>query len=300
MISNFFNWLLTLIAGRTSRGDQRLFLIAFMRGKFEGQWTLQWATERKRGQVFRLEWTLFRNLCSFDLSRSGEGNYLTLHAAVPGISFWLSGPIRLRLDGWAKWNEKYGGYPGSHAYNTFKFFEVRFFDNAIWWSFLKFDWGWSSKMPKWMDGNFHPIDFLFGRMKCETEILGTFEVVIPMPEGSYPATVKLEERTWKRPRLPWKDTVRKSADVRMKEGIPHEGKGENSWDCGKDALFGINTKAETIEEAIAETVKAVLKSRRRYDGNAMAMYPPPPGKKVVDENQLVFSFETAAENAKPA
>ena len=68
-----------------------------------------------------------------------------------------------------------------------------------------------------------------------------------MPEGKYPAHVKRERRTWKRPRW-FTPLVRGYWDVDVESGIPVPGKGENSWDCDDDAIFASSfsvNKAET-------------------------------------------------------
>lgn len=83
-----------------------------------------------------------------------------------------------------------------------------------------------------------------------------------MPEGCYPATVKIEERTWKRPR--WFRKTRVDAYVDIPDGIPHEGKGTASWNCGEDGLFGCGCEGDSIEKAVGHTVATVLDYRRRY------------------------------------
>ncbi len=277
MISRFINRILIFVFGLLPDGDQRVILFSRQDGWSEGSWRFRFNTGKKTGLLFRAEWNLWTNFCFFAIKRGGEDGNLLLQIAFPPVALWFELPFRPNLDSprWDKWNVKYGGYPGSAKYTTFDFFELRIFSNAIWWSFLKFDWGWSCKMPKWMDGNFHPIDFLFGTMKYRAELLSTKQVLIPMPEGAYPASVTLEFCTWKRPRLPWVSARRKTAKVDLSIGIPHEGKGENSWDCGTDALHSLSVGASTVEEAISKTVESVLGSRRKYDGNVMAKYPAP-------------------------
>lgn len=108
---------------------------------------------------------------------------------------------------------------------------------------------------------FNLADLLLGRRKCTTEIIGSGETLIPMPEGSYRATYKTERRTWKRPRSFFK-LQRVDFWLDIPGGIPHEGKGENSWDCGEDGLCGIG--GETLEKAIGAAVSSVLNDRKRY------------------------------------
>src|SRR5690606_25314615 len=71
--------------------------------------------------------------------------------------------------------------------------------------------------------------------------------------------------TWKRPRWPFATRIRRvQIDMDKDEQIPVMGKGENSWDCGEDATYGITVAADTIEAGVAKLVESILRSRRRY------------------------------------
>jgi hypothetical protein len=89
-------------------------------------------------------------------------------------------------------------------------------------------------------------DALFGRPKHSLEVLS--EQDITMPEGKYPAHVKRERRTWKRPRW-FTPLVREYWDVDVEGGIPVPGKGENSWDCDDDAIFASSFSVNNAETA---------------------------------------------------
>lgn len=112
---------------------------------------------------------------------------------------------------------------------------------------------------------------IIGRTKCDTEVTAEGECHIPMPEGNYVGKWKKEQRTWRhitrRGRL-WDRifgvTIRTSVDLDIEGGIPVEGKGENSWDCGMDGIFGVS--GNTVEDAIANAVRACLRDRQRYGG----------------------------------
>lgn len=239
---------------------------------YHGRWWMHaW------GRTFRFSWHLWTDFCGASINADDEDG-LRFHAAFPPVAIWFTVPIPahkwLSKPFWDKWNQKYGGYPGSNKYSDFNFFSIRVFDWAIWWDFLKFDWGWSNQMPRWMHGSWHFLDTILGEQKYTNEVLSTHEVLIPMPEGSYPATVKLELATWKRARWPFKKSVRRS-DIDIPVGIPHQGKGENSWDCGEDALYGQSGgECWTVDKAISGVVESALSYRRKYDGNTMAVYPP--------------------------
>lgn len=107
-------------------------------------------------------------------------------------------------------------------------------------------------------------EWLLGRWNCTHTKGDPSEVYVPMPEGSYRAIATPEEFVWRRRFGITKRRSRVWLDI--PGGIPHSGKGENSWDCGDDGLFGIG--GNSVEEAIANAVKSSLKSRRKYGHNS--------------------------------
>lgn len=118
-----------------------------------------------------------------------------------------------------------------------------------------------------MDGKnhvFHWKDFLLGKSQYSTKEIETRNILVPMPEKSYEATAKLFESSWKRPRGFVKKITRVEIDI--PGGIPHEGKGENSWDMGHDATFSMTTPAKTIALGVGNLVGSVLNSRVKYGG----------------------------------
>lgn len=155
------------------------------------------------------------------------------------VDYTLPGPI---VDGWGRFGWRFGCDPHE----------------------------WNSKTPKWRDGSFYPYEALmrglFGRERCEKATLSTHAVMVPMPEGSYAATVTIDERTWTRARIPWPTQVRRSASIDIEKGIPVPGKGENSWDCGDDAIFGTGSNEPSIAAAIGAAVRAATETRLRHGG----------------------------------
>ena len=124
---------------------------------------------------------------------------------------------------------------------------------------------WSSRGPRWKHGlRLNIPDFIFGRTTHKSEVVSTHAVIVPMPEKAYPATVTITRDIWRRKRWPFAWIRRTSSWIDIPCGIPHSGKGENSWDCGDDGLFGCGAEEPTCEAAIAAAVKSVLKSRKRY------------------------------------
>lgn len=144
---------------------------------------------------------------------------------------------------------------------------------ALWWEFWHPRHEWTSGTPRWRHGNFNLTDFVLGQRAYSTVEDEPVLVVIPMPEASYPAAVTMETATWKRPRWPWPLIIR-CADVELldttdgKPGyIPVPGKGENSWDCGPDGIFGSSFPAKSVEEAIGKMVGSALQDRKRNGGS---------------------------------
>ena len=122
---------------------------------------------------------------------------------------------------------------------------------------------WASADPWWVRGVSIDLKRVFlGRQRCDVETMReNIPIVVPMPEGNYHGTAKIKRYTWKRAR--WFAHTRESAEIDIPGGgIPHSGKGENSWDCGDDGLCGIG--GDSIEDAIGNAVKSVLRDRRRY------------------------------------
>lgn len=115
--------------------------------------------------------------------------------------------------------------------------------------------------------------------KVESEVGAT----VYMPEGEYPVTVKLVRRqiVWRVGPYKWHRRSKKRlvfdlpgkrfewfGDLEAPNGIPFPGKGENSWDCGQDGLYGLYQRVKNrgawVEEMTTSATQSVLSSRRRY------------------------------------
>lgn len=119
--------------------------------------------------------------------------------------------------------------------------------------------------PKWWHIYIWPKDIILGPAKYSERILRTSRVEVPMPEATYPATVQIQEATWKRPRWPW-PLRRIRAEITPDKPIPFPGKGENSWDCGEDATHSMTCGATNEQGAVSALVKSVLDDRYRHGG----------------------------------
>lgn len=148
-------------------------------------------------------------------------------------------------------------------------FSLRVHDWAIWWSLGVDDQGWTSARPRWRDGSWRPLGWNMRR--GEPRLVEERRVLVPMPERSYRGVAKRHEAQWGFTKLPpWFDRHASIVDIEMDPGeqIPIPGKGENSWDCDEDAIFGTGGgQAQTIEDAIGQLVASALRDRRRRSGD---------------------------------
>jgi hypothetical protein len=162
----------------------------------------------------------------------------------------------------------------------FKKCKVYWFEgDLVWQLFAEDSWIYprEEKLMFWQCGHFNPMNFIFGRLVHSKEDLGGADIMVPMPEGPYPARVEFERRTWRRKRWPWWPLTKTQSGswVNCKIGIPFEGKGENSWDCGEDAVYACGSSETTTWGAAAHYTKTVLQNRERYGKAEPGAYPHP-------------------------
>lgn len=211
-------------------------------------------------QSLRIEWLHGRISAGMSLRFDRSEREAQVHIALPGFTYYLSVdglPRRLFELLPMKWKrEEHGGYERQIG--------VRFNDGAIWVDLWSDPMDWRSSDPKWMQFSIHLDDLIFGKTKYSTRTLEERAIKIAMPEGMYDATAKREASSWLRPRWPWRPFSKRRITVQIDipTGIGIPGKGENSWDCGDDAIFGKSCSAETIEEAIGKVIASALKTRR--------------------------------------
>lgn len=143
---------------------------------------------------------------------------------------------------------------------------IRIFDNAIWIDIWVNENEWRRDWPFWKKTHrISPADILLGRPEhCEGEV-SEHQVMVKMPEGEYPAKVKMFTSTWKRPRWPFAKRLRR-ADIEPETPIPLPGKGENSWDMDDDATYSMTCPAESPEEAAIRLAASVIRDREKYGG----------------------------------
>lgn len=179
----------------------------------------------------------------FGISVRNDDEDTCFHAALPPLSFYLSLPCMFRSEGE---------------------FHVSVHDWSIWFSPWEHLWEWKRDDPWWRRGvSLNIPDLVFGRTQVETSVLReNIPVEIPMPEGSYRGTAKVECRIWRRPR--WLPTARISTWIEVPKGIPHAGKGENSWDCGDDGVWATGCEGDDVQKAAEHFRDVVIRNRKRY------------------------------------
>ena len=128
-------------------------------------------------------------------------------------------------------------------------------------------WGeWRKVDPWWVRGvSLDLRRMVLGKRVYESEELALVPCVIPMPEGDYRAVAKVKRVT--RGFSRWFKRTANEVTLDIPKGIPFAGKGESSYDCDDDGLFGIS--GSSIDDAIRRAQDAVNDSRRRY-GHATA------------------------------
>jgi hypothetical protein len=215
--------------------------------------------------VVRIEWDLGRLGLGFRFAMTPHDEDTARgYVQVPGVAFYwgygapFHGSFRRVVialaGGKSDVSEQFGGREVC----------VYWHEGSLQWSFWVDPAGWTNSRPKWRNGHLDFRDLLFGKPEYESIEIKSATIRVPMPERTYEGRCVLSEDVWKRPRgLPRR---RRRAHIDMKEPIPFPGKGENSWDCGEDALHGLTTDARTVGDAIGAVVSSVMNSRERHGG----------------------------------
>lgn len=200
---------------------------------------------------FRIEWHLWSNHCHLSADVGGDEEQLQFSVAVPPVAVWfaIQAPLLRRL------------VPERTREMQLSMFE---------WSIRLVLWGreheWIRSDPWWVRGVHLDLkDAILGKAKfTSTETAPEVPIEILLDDRIYTGTAKFERCTWKRPL--WFTKVRDSVWINMDQGhgLPHAGKGENSWDCGDDALCGFGVNGSNVEEAIQHGIDTVNGYRKRW------------------------------------
>ena len=137
---------------------------------------------------------------------------------------------------------------------------VRIFGGSIWVDIWNDDSGWSSDDVKhlpWNGGgwkfNWSFQDFLLGKSRFEKELISDEDDrQVVMPEGTYPARVRIYRARWPRARDPFSWRHQYMHEVKVRDGVPHPGKGTMAHNCGDDATFSLSfTEKEQLPAHVA-------------------------------------------------
>lgn len=137
-------------------------------------------------------------------------------------------------------------------------------DGTLW---LEFMWdSWSDATGGKRRGYqkaLHIKDWITGKRTYSETTRSEHNVVIEMPEGNYPARVKLVTRYWHYQR--WFTKAWNSAEIDLYKPIPvpaKEGIVELVGDYD-DAIYSMSCPAETVEDAVRALQSSVDRDRRR-------------------------------------
>jgi hypothetical protein len=209
----------------------------------------------ERGQVARVEWHHSRHPSSLACEVSTGGgdceDELTFRLSLVFASYYLT--FSGFLSRWRRHERTTGiGLSGDHLVIQWRC------DDSSWSSRTgpAAGWQWSCFV----------LDKLLGGAKYREGEPETHRIAVPMPEATYHGTCVLSADSWKRP-LWFRKTVRR-AKVDMDEGqqVPFPGKGENSWDCGEDGIFGMTCPAASVDDAVRAIQESANRQRRKYGG----------------------------------
>jgi hypothetical protein len=221
-------------------------------------------TDEKELGGISVEYQLFRKGPSITASFTADPWNIKLHLGLGRL-----GQVFIGFERWRPvlWFAKHV-LPKNpkHGYPEEREIDISLHDRLICWSIwrepgvsrrgdrLNVVWSWD----RW----------LFGSPELAKSVLDFGTTVVPMPEGPYDAKWQVEEwtRTWPRFRRP---KTSKHGEISVDGGIYVPGKGENSWDCGDDAIFSVGCNEGTEQALVAKYVESVYRSRLNYGGTVV-------------------------------
>jgi hypothetical protein len=257
---NRFGWSLT--SQNLNEDRQGWYSNQFWCGR---AWLSHWK-EKTDSQGFQLEvdWSHGRKANSlrfmFHVGGGDSGRDVTFSVAIPHLFSYfitLDNVVRSTYRGY-NFNEREFGFS---VYGDHVQLKWNYHDSGEWHS----DKTKNKEVNPGFCVSFFWKDKVLGRANYSTVTVKEERTTIPMPEGSYPAVVKIERATWKRSRWPWARTIYR-AHIEPDKPVDVPGKGENSWDLDDGAVFSLTTVASNVPEAVAAFVENVLRTRERHGG----------------------------------
>jgi hypothetical protein len=234
----------------------------------ERGWRSGWHALAGPNTKSRIEWHLLGEGFGIgvQLGRNGTESDLGLDLHVSRLgSVWLR-----HRSPWTRWL-RITDHDRDHWYEA-RHYGIRLRPHRGCWVRIQFGAyeGMGPKGRRWREVSFSPRS-VFGLNDYEQVEGWSGMTNIPMPEGNYPSqwTEVTTTTRYTRPLGRLRDRVigpRTSRYIKLDipGGIPVEGKGENSWDCGMDGILG--SSGPTIEDAVANCVRSALRRREQYGG----------------------------------
>ena len=210
---------------------------------------------------FEICWRLFQEP-GFHIGLGiGEGDDTALSVGVELIVFslWISWD-NFKIHSWLSDKTK----REDQKYGNGREIKVYWNELALWWTLWGDPMKSRSKDPWYVRMHCWDLrDILFGRSKYSSRTIREERVIIPMPEGGYPALVKINDDTWKRPRWPFPRKMIRASVIPDKP-IPFPGKGESSWNCGEDAMYSLYGPYDNSLKAAIAATESVMRDRLKY------------------------------------
>lgn len=156
-----------------------------------------------------------------------------------------------------------------------------FHDWTFWWTIWMKKYEWHSEDPWWRHGSFCIPDFLFGQMiyfQDHSPLNEAKDVYFEFRGKTYMANeIKFYQANWFRSRIPFAlcHQTQWRCDIKIDKPPMRAGKGENSWDCEDDGLYGMcfpwegstvrwTNQEQLLKEALAYYCESVSKDIKKY------------------------------------
>ncbi len=138
----------------------------------------------------------------------------------------------------------------------------------FWWIIWMNPWEWNSKDPWYRHGNTHFTRWVLGKHTVDWKELESRVFILPFLEGNYNVRIVKKARTdrWQR----WFTKKSIAWEAVPDVPVPHEGKGENSYDLDEDGTyslhFGERKEVRTLYEAALYFWKSQMETREKRGG----------------------------------
>lgn len=209
-----------------------------------------WLDRKDKHRSLSFEWDSgLHSWLGFKFKWGGEERDLQTMLGLGFITIWFT------PEGWCKYKTEYSTgimyYRGAITFNLWT--PERLFGKPL---------PWYKERSYYINPWERVKDRVLGKKKYSTEVISEHNEVITL-EKDYPVLVSMQIATWKRPR--WFPMRLYRPELEMLVPIPFPGKGENSWDCGDDAVHSTTMAGRktpyTVKEVLERERDLILKCR---------------------------------------